>query len=353
MRLLPIAVAVLWVTAPDGRAADAPKRDREVEQAVGKALTFLKETQKEDGSWSIARASGSPSPPVTALCVLAFLSSGHAPGEGDYGNTIEKGLRCILKRQQDDGLIASQAGHEMYHHGICTLALAKAAAATKGPLRDEMRKALDRSVAVILKAQRKEGLNKGGWRYKVNGYDTDLSVTGWQLLALHAARDVGCEIPAEAIERAREYVERCRDSSTGGFRYLPGSHVTATCTAVGILALETAGKEHHRSDDVLKAADFLLKRLPQRDSAQFSDALYFGSQAMFRVGERRWKSYREHLHKVLLADRGDSVSWESGDAIGNVYGPNYTTAMAILALTAEDAYRPIDKRREEPAEKDK
>src|SRR5438552_11761675 len=188
MRLLLVTLALL-LAAPLGRAADPPKKDKDLEEAVNKALAFLKNTQRDDGSWSAGRAGGRNAA-ITGLCVMAFLSAGHVPGEGPYSATVEKGIRFVLKAQQANGLIASEGGHEMYHHGICTLMLAEVAGMTEGPLAEEVRKKLEKAVAVILKAQRKDGINRGGWRYTVNGYDTDISVTGWQVMALRAAKNL-------------------------------------------------------------------------------------------------------------------------------------------------------------------
>ena len=51
-------------------------------------------------------------------------------------------------------LIASEAGHEMYHHGICTLMMAEAVGMTQGPLAAELKKGVEKAVAIILQAQR-------------------------------------------------------------------------------------------------------------------------------------------------------------------------------------------------------
>src|ERR1019366_3174353 len=132
---------------------------------------------------------------------MAFLSAGHVPGEGRYGETVEKGIRAVLKAQHENGLIAADGGQEMYHHGISTLMLAEAAGMTDAKLGDEIRKKLVKAVAIILKAQRTGGENeRGGWRYHVApGDGADISVTGWQIMALRAAKNVGCDVPAENI----------------------------------------------------------------------------------------------------------------------------------------------------------
>jgi prenyltransferase beta subunit len=352
MRLIAVALSLLFLSAPAARAADAPKKDKKLEEAVNQALVFLKNTQRDDGSWSAGQA-GASNPAITGLCVMAFLSAGHVPGEGPYATTIEKGIRAVLKSQQANGLLATEGHHEMYHHGICTLMLAEVAGMTEGPLAEEVRKKLERAVAVILKAQRKDGVNRGGWRYTVNGVDTDISVTGWQVMALRAAKNLGCDVPPEAIERAIEYVKRCQDTYSGGFRYMPGRGVTVACTGTSILALEICGKDQHRSPEVLKAAGFLLKYPPQWGGEQFSYSMYYCSQATFQLGGQYWNSYREQMHKVLLNNRSDSGGWFGVDHVSQIYGAKYTTAMAVLALTVEYRYLPIYQRGEEPTEKEK
>ena len=95
--------------------------------------------------------------------------------------------------QQPNGLIATVGGHEMYHHGICTLMLAEVAGMTDAPLGKDIRAALEKAVAVLLEAQRTTGPHAGGWRYRVSGTDADMSVTGWQLMALRAAKNLGSQ----------------------------------------------------------------------------------------------------------------------------------------------------------------
>ncbi len=353
MRPISAALVALLLAAPFARADDAPKKDRDLEQAVNGALAFLKNTQRDDGSWSAGRAGQNAA--VTALSVMAFLSAGHVPGEGPYGATVEKGIRAVLKAQNPNGLIATEGGHEMYHHGICTLMLAEVAGMTDGPLADEVRKRLQKVVAVILHAQRKEGVHEGGWRYTINSPDADISLTGWQIMALRAAKNLGCDVPPEAIDRAVKYVKRCQDPSGGGFRYMVSSHVTVACTGTSILALELCGKDEHRSPEVLKAAGYLMKNPPQWGTMHFSYSTYYCSQASFQLGGQYWNSYREQLHRILFGNRSDSGGWYAGarDYDGQTYGPNYVTAMAVLALTVEYRYLPIYQRGEDPTEKDK
>src|SRR6266481_6147430 len=113
-------------------AADPPAKRTELDDSIDRALVFLQRMQEADGSWKSSRSGRNPA--VTALAVMAFLSAGHVPGEGRYGDTVEKGIEWVLHQQHTNGLIAAEGGHEMYHHGICTLMLAEVAGMTDGKL---------------------------------------------------------------------------------------------------------------------------------------------------------------------------------------------------------------------------
>src|SRR5437660_1678683 len=102
------------------------------------------------------------------------------------------------------------------------LPLALLLALAPAPRADEPPK---KPAAVILKAQRGgDGDDRGGWRYHLAAIDSpnsDMSVTGWQLMALRAAKNLGCDVPAENIDRAVEYIKRSQDKNGGGFAYFP------------------------------------------------------------------------------------------------------------------------------------
>jgi hypothetical protein len=332
--------ATLFIPAPGA------ERDR-ADRAIDRALAFLKKTQEKDGSWG---AKTRKEPAITSLAVMAFLSAGHVPGEGPYAEVVEKGIRAVLGAQDKNGLIAGGDGLEMYHHGISTLLLAEAAGMTDARLDKELKPALEKAVDVILKAQRDGGMNnpqRGGWRYLASGKDADISVTGWQVLALRAAKNLGCDVPAEKINLALEYVRRCQDPISGGFCYMPGGPVTVACTGTCILALELCGKER-RDQEVTRGGGYLLRNPLNFKQPHFFYSVYYQSQAMFQLGRNYWNTFRPQLHKVLLEQQTANGSWNAGDGLG----ANYGTAMAVLALTVEYRLLPIYQR-EEPQEERK
>ena len=62
---------------------------------------------------------------------------------------------------------------------------------------------------VILDAQKvPQGPHAGGWRYQINSADADISVTGWQLMALRGAANCGAAVPRSALDDGLGYVRR-------------------------------------------------------------------------------------------------------------------------------------------------
>src|SRR5437868_1605200 len=113
-----VGLALLGIAAmPSLVCAQPPAKKKDpVEQSVDRALRFLANLQEKDGSWQV---NANRSPGVTGLCLMAFLSAGHVPGEGAHGDAIERGLRWIIQAQRADGQFGDQGGTEMYHLGIC------------------------------------------------------------------------------------------------------------------------------------------------------------------------------------------------------------------------------------------
>ena len=327
--------------------AQSPAKDKDrLEHSVDKALAFLSAMQERDGAWHVWNAA---SPAVTSLAVMAFLSAGHVPDEGPYGAAITKGIRWVLAQQQPNGVIGGTLGMEMYHHGISTLMLSEVMGMTDAKLAKELKPRLEKAVSIILIAQNiQPNVSQGGWRYNVQNFDADLSVTGWQFWALRAAKNIGCDVPAERIDLAVNYILRSRDASSGGFCYTPGGRVTMPCTGTGVLALELAGKERRLSRESLQAGSYILKHPPGCGDEHFSYAVYYCSQATFQLGNNYWNYYRPLMHKVLFDNQQQNGSWVGTDGVG----PACNTAMHVLALTVEYRFLPIYQRHEEtPAKK--
>lgn len=357
MRMVIAFLSCLFFVVPVSTAE--PQREA-FDDAIDKGLEYLSRYQGANGSWSSSQGAD---PAVTSLCVMAFMSAGHVPGEGKFGVNVDKGVRFVLDQQQRNGLIGSLAmGQlEMYQHGICTLMLAEAVGML--PDRKEakrLREKLVMAVEVILKAQVRNGEDRGGWRYTMRSFDSDISVTGWQIMALRAAKNVGCDVPSEHIDQAIGYIKRCRDPFSGGYKYQRFGSVTLPCTGTSMLALSLMDKDYVKSDDAYKAASYMLKNPLNPRQQHFFYGIYYSAQAMFQVGEKPgetnyWNGYRKTLHELLLRQNPPKAAghWTGFGWDDSKVGPNYCTAMAILALTVEYRFLPIYQRSEEPSEREK
>jgi hypothetical protein len=325
--------------------AEEPPRASASDTAIRRALEFLKSTQKPDGAWESGGFGRATS--VTSLAVMAFLSAGHVPGEpGPYREAVEKGVRYVLAHQRSNGLIVSNTSHgPMYCHGISTLMLAEVVGmTTDAALAEQARTGLAKAVKLILMAQNlaKNPDNAGGWRYQPTSRDSDISVTGWQLMALRAAKAAGCEVPAENIDRAIDYLKRCAVKPDGGFSYQPGGSPNNPRTGTGVLALEICGE--HQTPEAVAGAEYLLKHPPRWASSYFFYEVYYCPLAMFQLGDKYFLTYYPKLMAILLEHQDRDGSWLSGDGNDRTGGRIYCTAMAVLALTVEYRYLPIYQR---------
>jgi hypothetical protein len=319
---------------PVNAAADA---------AIHRSLEHLRSTQKNTGAWE---ASFGEATSVTSLVVMAYLAAGHVPGApGPYRDAVERGVRYVLAHQHADGmLVSNNRGGPMYCHGISTLMLAEVAGMVPDQrLAARVRDALGRAVEVIVKAQDvKKGPNQsGGWRYQPNSNDSDISVTGWQLMALRAAKSAGCAVDSARIDRAVQYLKRCAVKG-GGFSYQPGQGANNPRTGVGVLGLEIC--DRHLAPEAVAGSQYLLVHPPQWGSQHFFYEAYYCSQAMFQIGDEAFRTYQGRLSQILLEHQQRDGSWLSSDGNDQAAGRNYCTAMGVLTLAVEYGYLPIYQR---------
>lgn len=348
---------------------------RQVDTGIDRGLAWLATQQASNGAFR-SREVGQPG--VTSLCVMAFLSRGHLPGEGPYGQSLERAIRYVVKSQRKNGLLArvgpdgpivrqSSIQHEVgvatsYNHAIAGLMLSEVYAMT-GDDTDEanLRQAIERAVETTLTHQRwpkPRSVDNGGWRYQhaFRGVEADLSIAGWNLKFLRSAKNAGFDVPDQAIEAAVGYVLRCFNKQYGTFEYEVSSddRRTRAMAGVGILALAHSSK--HNRPEAVAAADFVLQNGFERynDIARFtyhhhySDRYHYGvfycSQAMYQMGGRHWEKFYPRTAGTLLANQQRDGSWPAESNHDAGFGRTYTTALVVLALGAPNQLLPIYQR---------
>lgn len=351
--------------------ASAPTRDvltpqqwKDLERSVDRALVWLASQQREDGSYPTLEPAR---PGVTGLCVLAFLSRGHLPGEGRYGKVIDRGIAYLLACRQKDGLITeiypsmpmgprnpTHTAH--YNHAIAGLCLSEAYGMTTGETSRRIRGVIESALKytrVRQQIRKNKPGEQGGWRYArpKPSCDSDLSVTGWQMLFLRSARNAGFEVPDRWIDEALVFVHRCFDPRDHSFLYgLYGNdrHTSRAMTGAGILALSLGGRHHTRQAEL--AGRWLLRHPfdEYNTGRDKHDRYFYGafycSAAMFQLGGRYWADFYPATVRPMLAHQRRDGSWDAEAGKDEPFGNAYSTALAVLALATPYQVLPIFQR---------
>ncbi|MEZ6061564.1 MAG: prenyltransferase/squalene oxidase repeat-containing protein [Planctomycetaceae bacterium] len=324
--------------------AGADEFDAEIDASLNRSLQWLAREQRPSGAWLSEQYGESTA--TTSLAILAFMAAGHVPDEGPYGRHLTHGINWILDQQQQNGLLVSEKSMHgpMYSHGITTLMLAEVSGMVNEIQAVPCRRALEKAVKLIVDAQNHPHApeHDGGWRYTPTSSDSDLSVTAWQLLALRAAKDIGCDVPSRNIDRAIAYIKRLSVSRGGGFGYMAGHGATVTRAGTGIVALEVCGE--HRTEETMAAANLILSRPLTMQEHYFYYGVYYCTVGMYKVGGEEWQAARPVLYRTILNAQNPVGYWTPIHGSENNAGRIYSTSMSILALAIEYGYLPIYQR---------
>jgi hypothetical protein len=315
--------------------------DARVDGAIASALHFLAQQQAADGT---IEGGNGPHAAITGLTLMAFLASGHTPEVGRYGLVVRHAADFLVQAAPDDGYFGRVDGSRMYGHGIITLALSEACGVEPDPTRRaRIRAVLARAVQVILTAQDipKSPDHSGGWRYEPQSGDSDLSLSGWNALALRAAQSIGMDVPKEKIARAVKFVLNCYQQPQGGFAYQPHGDPSVAMTGVGVLNLFLLDASD-RSETA--AGEQWLLAHPVNDETRMPYySMYYSTQAAFQAGEPVWPVIWRITQDRLLSTQMKDGGWpqsRSGEEPGRVYA----TAMAVLTLSVPYRLLPIYQR---------
>lgn len=312
-----------------GRAGAIKKYggSNEGETAVLKALRWLKEHQEADGSWAGA---GSP----TAMCGLAllcYMAHGETPASKEFGATVEKAIRYLMYAQEPSGRFKNAGPNYAYGHAIATYALSESYGMTQMVL---LKDPMEKAVKIIIDGQQAGG----AFDYNYNkDARRDMSVTGWQVQALKAAKMAGCE--AKGLQ---ECLYKCVDGvksfagPSGGFGY-DGVGNSPTLAGAGALCLIFLD---HMNDPVVKST-FLLTKDVLPSWANGGGGLYnwyYTTQARYQQGGPLWESWNKVMLPLLVKNQMKDGHWEVGSTHGSC--PVYDTTLCCLSLEVYYRYLP-------------
>jgi squalene cyclase len=329
-----VAIVCVFLVPQFSFAADKDKvtMDEPSKKAVARGLEWLASKQNADGSWSESRYPHNTA--ITAFALMAFMSQGHLPGQGQYGPEVAKGARFLVSSAADDGYIVGSRGGNMYCHAMATLALGELWGMSRDP---ELKSTLAKAVDLIVRCQNREG----GWRYEPQPTGADISVTIMTVMALRAAKNGGLHVPDATMRNAIDYIQRCYHPSSGGFVYQPQSPRPGFArTAAGICVLQLCGE--YEADQIPRAVEYLKENQTARDE-HFWYGHYYAAHAMRQVGGKEWADWYDRIKSTMLPIQSADGSWSRAVDRENV-GAVYATSIAVIALSVPANYLPIFQR---------
>ncbi len=219
-------VAAVWCAASvrTARAEDADVDPQKVSRAIDRAINYIRQQQKPDGSWT--EQIGFPGG-VTSLCTLALIEAGVPTKDPSIQNAL-KNIRLV-------------APERTYNVALQTMALARA-----GDPADRF--ILQRNVQSLERTQQQEGPGRGGWGYPNEaGGRVDNSNTQFAILALYEAEQAGAQVNVETWKQALLYWERTKNGR-GSWGYVTGTESTGSMTSAGISSIVIASGSVNPAD---------------------------------------------------------------------------------------------------------
>lgn len=353
---------------------------KKLTSSVDRGLKALAGLQLADGSFPNPEYSKTA---VTSLAIMAYLSRGHKPGQGVYGELIDNAVNYILSIQKGSGLFADKEFNDdlvevdlygesldelyssggvakSYCHPISMLMLGEVYGISDPQKSFRIREAIEKGLECTLKlwdVRKKSAKDDGGFRYfrpyrppmKIR-CESDFSVTSWFAASLRSISNAGFEVPESVTNRLVDFVVR-NQNSDGGFGYLPHSQFrsTFTMTAAGSLCLALSGKHDHPA--LKKSAQFLQvfnvsstkSFINQYNRYYPYYTCYYMTQISVQLGGGLWKKCMKDCYDFLIPLQMESGFWKLEGHTAR-FGNTYSTSMAILSLTPPLKLLPIYQR---------
>jgi hypothetical protein len=318
------------------------------QRAVASALLWLAKHQLPDGSWSFnhllvpgcrghCRNSGSLADArnaATGLALLPFLGAGQTHKEGEYKNTVRRGLYYLVNQMKVDanGGSLNETGGNMYSHGIGSIALCEAYAMTHD---QGLLAPAQKTIDFVCYAQDPVG---GGWRYQPR-QKGDTSVTGWQIMAIKAGHAAYLQVPPASVKKACTFLDSVQAEDGANYGYTKPAAGRPGTTAIGLLCRIYLGWK--KDNPALAKGVKLLSETGPSDGNDYYN--YYATQVMFHWQGDAWNKWNDAMRDQLIdsqaTDGHEEGSWggAGSDMAASRGGRLYTTAMSALIL--ETYYR--------------
>ena len=331
----------------DGFDANCPERDRCWGRAGNGDPAEVEKINNPVDRLALKAAGQQADTGLTALVLLTFLGAGYTHEEGEYADQIDRAIRWLVRQQQSNGYLGGKASHyeRMYCHGMVTYALGEACGMMADPESDpQLRQALVKAVGFIVAMQNPQD---GGWRY-MDGHlprqEGDMSMFGWQLMALKSSEIAGIAIPAQTQTGMVKFLKRISLGERRGLAsYRFGEPPRAAMTAEALFSRQMLGMKRENPSS-LEAIEYLIKH-PPRQTEQDLYYWYYGTLAMYQYGGEPWRRWNDQLRDTLVATQRKTDhaagSWDPRDNWSLHGGRIYSTALSTLCLEVYYRFLPL------------
>ncbi|MFT7616864.1 MAG: hypothetical protein ACI97A_000494 [Planctomycetota bacterium] len=339
-------------------------RPKAADVCVMRGLEWLSRHQSPNGSWDAdgfccatggctclqgSKGGALFDTGVTGLSLLAFLGAGESPKVGEYRRNVARAVRWLMKSQDAEGCYGESSGSKMaYNQAIATLAMIEAYDMSRIP---SLKASAEKGLAFCMSMQNPYK----AWRYGVATGQNDVSVTGWMVMVMKAAKSAKLPFDERRMAWATDYIVEMTDEESGRVGYVRAGEPTVreagkteefpaeeseSMTAVGICSRIFMGEDPSNSKEIkLATENLLLKKMPVWDQSRGSIDMYYwyyGTLAMYQVGGQAWKKWNVALKDAVIdRQRVDGVasgSWDPRGAWGEAGGRVYSTALMTMCL---------------------
>jgi hypothetical protein len=342
-----------------GKPTVTPATAEEVNQAITRALDYLAHEQNKEGYWSQNKNDYKVG--IAGLALQAFIGGECVPK--NYSSNINAAINFLKTKYRPSseyqsgtkdraiygGLIAE--GKPMYEHAIATLALIEALV-EKNDL--SLAPLIEDALQLIIRAQNTEhkpellggpikvnSKGYGGWRYNPDSTDSDISISGWQILALKGALSVGFSIPEWSLPKAADYLRSLYSEDYHSFGYISSGEGCARA-GMGALGLQLTG---YPDDPLIKPAlRYMQDNAPTWEFEYPGDGYpfyywYYGSRAMLLAGGEDWRIWKAWTCRLLVDHQNSDGSWSGAQKEEKM--EIYTTALGALMLELCCGHLPV------------
>lgn len=340
----------------------AVKADRETDASLSAALKYLRAQQNDDGSFGKVQARLQ-----TAAAILAIVSV-----DDSLKDDAAKSRDTTILIKASDFLVSGASmsgdmGDDAFRtesHSIATAALI--ACVERLPdegKREAARKQIGRAVNVLKQNQDRSmsSAARGGWKMEgTAGNNNDRRASGWAMLALTAARQMGLDVKQPDMDRGVKYMmgafkseprkaadgdsAEIKPEDVGGLSVDESGLTVETISAMGGWVLARVAKNPEAAK---KNLAWLTRNPPGWTGPNYFYANFFRARAvrMLASDQEVFVATMKRLSQQIRDhQQGDgSIGFPPGDAQNEVaMGGVFSTAMSVLILNTPNSRLPFD-----------